>query len=225
MNRVEGVIWDLDNTLYRFNEDFIHACNLASARAAIALGVPLRLGDALALAEESYAFNSFSGHFFIERHGIRRADYHAAFHDQLDEKVLRKSEETRACFATSRLAHVLVTHASRSWALRTLEHLGLRDYFPDERIVALEDAGYEQKCSSRRPFDLALAQLSLPAEKAVVVEDTLRNLRVPHEMGLATILVHHGRVPVDIPGFVRSCCASAQDVFGLLEAGPDQVFA
>ena len=53
-HHVETWVFDLDNTLYRFGDEFIDICNRAAAETAIELGLDLTFEEAHALATRSY---------------------------------------------------------------------------------------------------------------------------------------------------------------------------
>ncbi len=215
---LRGVIWDLDNTLYRFDRDFEQACNLAAARAALKGGVEMSLEDAVAFGWESYRLRGHSYDLFLERFALDRVRMHHDFHDAIDETLIKKSAALAALFDRVALGHALVTHASRGWAVRTLDHLGLRPFFPDERIFAAEDSGFERKSESRRAFDAALHALDLPPGQAMVVEDIAGNLRIPKEMGLLTGLVHYGRPPEPLPAHIDWHGNNAADFLEAVQA-------
>ncbi|WP_435640780.1 HAD family hydrolase [Micavibrio aeruginosavorus] len=209
---ISGVLWDLDNTLYRLDAMIEHAFNHAVARAALSLGVALPLDEAVTMAHQSYVDHGFSGYRFLQDYGLNRLDLHHRFHDYIDETVIAKNNETRDLFASVKADHALITHGSRVWALKVLEHLELQPFFPDPRVFAYENYDFESKAKSRKPFEMALSSINKNPETVVMVEDTLDNLRIPHEMGMTTIFLHHGREPAALPDFVDHTMQTAQDV-------------
>lgn len=211
-----GIVWDLDNTLYRADEAIIDAFNVAMARAVRRAGVDLEMEEAAAMARRSFETYGYSGYVFVQEYGIDRDALHYEVHGTIDEKVIRDTLAVRDLFAAARRDHVLVTHSARVWAEKVLSHLGLRDFFPDGRVLAFEHYDFESKGESRRAFEMALDRIGHPAREVVVVEDTLKNLRIPREMGFGTVLIHHGRPPADIPGFVDFSCANAAELLKMM---------
>lgn len=200
--QIDGVIWDLDNTLYRFEGDFEHACHIAAAKAAVKAGLDFDYDQALELCFQSYETYGHSYMIFIKEYGVEHKKIHFDFHTFIDEKLIRGEMELIALFERAPLDHVLVTHASREWAARALDHIGLRKFFPDERIIPAEEVDFERKSSSRVPFEKALGLLGLEASRVIVVEDIAENLQVPRSMGLDTVLVHYGQPPLPMPDYV-----------------------
>lgn len=218
LRNLEGLLWDLDNTLYRLDELLEEAFNIAVAHAAQDCGLSMPFDDAVTMARRSFAETGYSGRYFITEHGIDRDLLHHRFHDHLDETVIVKSVELQQSLDRQDLTHALITHGARTWAERVLQHLGLRSFFPDGHIFALEDYAFEKKHESRRPFTTALDRTGTAAARTVIIEDLAENLKIPHEMGLGTVWLHHGRPPAAVPDHVDFCCANALEFMQHLEA-------
>ena len=213
---VKGIIWDLDNTLYRFNDAFIHACNIASARAAVKGGAPLGEDEALSLSQQSFVETGRSGTYFIQRHGLSAEKLHHDYHGFVDEMLIHGAAEVAELFTGTPFEHAIATHANHDWARRALMRIGLADFFPDSRIIAHETAGFVSKDEGTLAFDLALAALELEPDHVIVVEDTMRNLRVPFEMGCGTVFLHHGQVPEALPEYVDVATGNAHSLLSTL---------
>jgi len=197
-----GMIWDLDNTLYRLDEALKTAFDHAFAKAVISAGVPLDMMEAVRMARASYEAYGYSGQVFIDQYGLDRAQLHYEYHDMVSERVIEASLETIGLMEALPHRHALVTHGSRDWAKRVLNHLQLSSFYPEDRIFALEDYNFEQKHVSRRSFQVAMERLELPASEIIVVEDTLKNLELPAAMGMTTVLIHHGQKPETLPAYI-----------------------
>jgi putative hydrolase of the HAD superfamily len=192
LSHIKGLIWDLDNTLYRFDQAFEKACNIAAARTVQQLMPDVGFDEAFEAAEQSYIEHGYSGKTLVERYGLAYSDYHYLYHDTIDESVIERNDAILMALSDINLPNVLITHASRRWAEKTLAHLAMEDFFPTERIIALEDTAFEGKAYSRAPFVKGLELLNLPPENVLVIEDTAKNLLRPKEMGMTTVLIHHG---------------------------------
>jgi putative hydrolase of the HAD superfamily len=215
---VRGGVWDLDNTLYRLNEALEHSFNIAIARAVTEAGVDKPFDEVVAMAMKSFEEHGYSGRVFVQDHGVDREHLHFTAHGLIDETVIEASRETVRLFATLPLEHVLVTHGAKIWARKVLRHIGLQDWFPEERMFAYEDYNFESKAESPRAFRAALDALGLPAREIIFVEDTERNLRIPHELGFGTVLLHHGQPPAQTAPYVDFACASANELLEALYA-------
>jgi len=203
LDTVQGIIWDLDNTLYRFDDAFITACNVSAAKAALQCGVRMEFEDALALATRSQKEMGYSLHGFIVEHGIPYEDLHFPFHEGVDISIIRAMDGLSDALRLIDRPQVVLTNASRPWARRVLDHLGLSAIFPDPAIIPLEDSDFIPKARGPAPFEKALDALGLAAQSVVIVEDMPRNLVIPQQMGFLTALVHHGACPQLVEDFIH----------------------
>lgn len=203
---IRGIIWDLDNTLYRLDDAIIHAFNLSIARMVREAGVDVPMDEAVDMAVRSFEETGYSGTVFIRDFDIDQEHLHYNFHKGIDATVIAKSLETKKMFADVNLSNVLLTHGAHDWARRVLSHLELLEFFPDDQILALEHYDFERKYESRKGFMMALEKLRTLPQNTIMVEDTLSNLRIPSEMGIKTVYLHHGKEPEDLPDYVDYCC-------------------
>lgn len=190
---IRGIIWDLDNTLYRFDEAFVHACNIAAARTVCDLGYETDFAKALTLAEQSYIQHGYIAVSFLEHYEMSYEEYHFKFHDTLDEKIIKCNMNMKEELKRLNMPYVIITHASRNWARKITAHLGMAEFFPEERIIAIEDVDFVGKARSENCFKMACDIIGMQPHELLMVEDTVRNLKIPKEMGFTTVLVHHGR--------------------------------
>lgn len=212
---IRGVIWDLDNTLYRFDAMFEEACNRAAAKTICDMVEGLTYEEAFAAAEESYNTHGYSGKALIARYNLAYSDYHFPYHETIDETILQKNDDMLRALAALDRPQVIVTNASRHWAEKVLAHLGMKQFFPDTHIISLEDSEFEAKAHSPRPFVMAQDILGCLPQNIVVVEDTVKNLSVPKSMGFYTALIHHGRAPGERHDFID---AEFSDTLELLKS-------
>lgn len=199
---IHGIIWDLDNTLYRFDTIFEDACNRAAARTICSMVENLSFDEAYQAAVHSYNTHGYSGKALIAQYNLDYRDYHFPFHEAIDETILARNDAMIAGLRDLNRPQVIITNASRHWAEKALRHLGMKEFFPDHAILPLEDSAFEAKASSPKPFTMAKDILNVAAENILVVEDTVRNLKVPKEMGFNTALIHHGRIPDEQHDFI-----------------------
>jgi putative hydrolase of the HAD superfamily len=190
LSHIRGIIWDLDGTLYRYNDHFIEACNVAAAQTVVEIGLNVSYNQALIIARNSQKQAGHSFKLFGDM-GIQYSDYHHPFHDKIDHLVLTKNLELKSALGAVSLPMVVLTNASRDWAIRALSHLDLLPIFKELNIFSLEDVGFKPKAHHTDGFDLSLKHLGVLPKDAMIVEDLSRNLVVPKKMGITTVLVHH----------------------------------
>lgn len=215
---IEGLLWDLDNTLYPLTPDFADYFNIKIAEVVSDMGVDLPLPEITRLADKSFRDHGYSGRVFIERFGIDRFALHHKIHEVADEKRLQRTEGLVEAMRSVTKNHTIVTHGSYIWAQKVLRHLDLTGWFPDNRIHALETFDYHRKSESRRPFEEALQSINTDPARAVMVEDMMHNLKIPHDMGMLTVLVTQGQpIGRDIPSYVDVVCEDAVALLDLIK--------
>ena len=201
-SQIKGIIWDLDNTLYRFSGEFRQSCNVAAAKAALEAGLDLPFEAALHLAERSESEHGMSMHAYITDHGLSVADLHIPFHRHIDESIIRPFMTLPALLEDLSLPQAILTNASRCWAERALQHIGLRHLFPDTHIIPIEDVGFEPKATTEKGFRKALEVLNISADRVVMVDDLNRNLEMAHKVDLKTVYMHYDDPFETLPGFI-----------------------
>lgn len=203
-SRIQGIIFDLDNTLYHFTDAFYRDCTMAAAEAAQELGMDLSFEDTLKLAERSEQEYGYSMHGYVVDHGIAYADLHFPYHSKIDEKVVGKIEGVGEALKALNVPCSILTNASRDWATRVLRYVDLDDVFDDGKIFAMEDADFEPKASSEKGFFLAADALNVPLENILMVDDLDRNLSIPHNLGMQTAYMHYGDQAKPKPEYITS---------------------
>merc|ERR1711972_911229 len=80
------------------------------------------------------------------------------------------------------------TNAPRAYAIKCLEALGIRDFFPDDRVFAVEDVMPACK-PEKTAFDQVLGAVGAEPGRTVMFEDSMKNVRACHELGIQTVLI------------------------------------
>ena len=212
LSSLKGILWDLDNTLYPENADLHQAFDHAIAQAAILHGAHLTIEEAMAAAKRSFLEHGYGGRVFIETMGIDPRNLHFSLHPLVDEKLIIAHDGLVEQMQSLSLHHVVVTHGARDWALRVLEHIGLMPLFSHDRVHALEDFDFHKKGVSRIPFEKGLASLGLAAAEVIIVEDQERNLRIPHSMGMGTVLLDYGTRGQKATDYVDLVCHDVREL-------------
>ncbi len=110
-----------------------------------------------------------------------------AFLDYIHDVSLDRLEADPALYAAidalpgRKLVH---TNGSREHARRVIERLGLEGLF--ERVFAIEDVDYAPKPDALA-YQIVQMAAELDARRAAMLEDTVENLRAPHEAGMRTV--------------------------------------
>jgi putative hydrolase of the HAD superfamily len=192
LSHIEGIIWDLDDTLYSVTPALHTSMRESVARAVVKMGYPITFEDALVMAEESQEKHRLTVQMLVEKFDINTRDLHLPFHAEMDHNVITPCPDLPTIFAQNpQIKHTLMTHASREWGMRMLDHLGIADFFDSSAVFGLEDMDFEKKEVSDRATKTCLAAIGVNAENAAFAEDRDWNLTIPHGMGLTTVLIDH----------------------------------
>lgn len=171
------LISDLDNFLYPGSTYFDKKMYEAAADTVIIdFGIAVGKYHVFDMINRGMADHNEWMRYLVEA-GVEPDRFHDLYHKRLDHRTLQRYPALADTFQTlgSHASHVLLTHGSVDWALRTLDHLGLRQWYPDERILGWEK--YKaHKHSSRKGFEMALALLEVEPPEAHFGDDNIGNL-------------------------------------------------
>lgn len=198
LSHIQGIIWDLDDTLYGVTPDLHRSMRESVARAVIKMGYPISYEDALAMAEQSQHKHRLTVQMLVDQFEINPRDLHLPFHAEMDHTVIAPCPDLPTIFAQNpHIKHSLMTHASREWGVRMLDHLGIADFFDPAAVFGLEDLNFEKKDISDRATKTCLSAIGVNTENAAFAEDRDWNLTIPHRLGLTTVLIDHPSQPKD----------------------------
>jgi putative hydrolase of the HAD superfamily len=129
----------------------------------------------------------------IREHGIDPNPFLTDVHD-IDFSVLPKDPVLAARIAALPGRRIIYTNGCEPYALRVLEARGLTGLF--DAVYGVEHAQFLPK-PEREAFEIVFGLDGLDPARAAMFEDEPRNLKVPFEMGMQTVLVTPA--PLDVP--------------------------
>jgi putative hydrolase of the HAD superfamily len=204
---ITGIIWDLDNTIYKYEGEYQPVFCHAAAMAALDNGFDASFDEAFALAMDGAQNYKLSNHHFLNTHNMPIEQYHHDFHTYINEEdIVTLCDEVHpkfgALFEKKSYKHYILTHGAKEWANRALKALGLREHFEEDMIVGLECVDFVKKHQCHSPFNLVLERMGEKPEHVVMVEDSIENLEKPKELGVKTVWIHHGLKKEELPSYV-----------------------
>ncbi len=184
LTHIRNWIFDLDNTLYpadvEFFDQIVRKMNLFVAKF-------LELDpDAALEIQKSYLADygtTLSGMMAV--HDMDPKDFLKDVHD-VDLSYLTPNPDLRDVIQALPGRKFIYTNGSRGHAENVATYLNLFDLFDDH--FGIEDGNYVPK-PHKPPYEIFLARFEIDPKRAIFFEDNLRNLRVPKEMGMRTVLV------------------------------------
>ncbi|MEY5039183.1 MAG: hypothetical protein RL472_2289 [Pseudomonadota bacterium] len=129
----------------------------------------------------------------MREHAIDPIPYLAAVHD-IDFSLLPSDPDLAARIADLPGRRIVYTNASEPYAVKVLEARGLSGLF--DAIYGVEHAGFHPK-PDRAAFEMVFGLDGLAPTRAAMFEDDIRNLKVPHAMGMRTVHVAPEAAPQD----------------------------
>ncbi|MBL4873905.1 MAG: pyrimidine 5'-nucleotidase [Rhodobacteraceae bacterium] len=105
---------------------------------------------------------------------------------QLDLSNIQAAPDLRDAISALPGRKIIYTNGSRAHGKGVSGALGLDGVF--DAIYGVEDAGYTPK-PDRAAFQKIFSTDGINTERAAMFEDDVRNLAIPHQMGMKTVLV------------------------------------
>lgn len=183
-SHIDTWVFDLDNTLYPHH---VNLWQQVDARIGEFIGNYLKVDPAEArrIQKDYYLRYGTSMRGMMTEHGVRADDYLAYVH-RIDHSPLQPNPAMGAAIAKLPGRKLILTNGSTDHAGKVLERLGLERHF--EAVFDIIAAELEPKPAPqtyRRFLDLH----RVDPTRAAMFEDLARNLVVPHQLGMTTVLV------------------------------------
>ena len=121
----------------------------------------------------------------MTEHGVRADDYLAYVH-QIDHSPLEPDPAMGAAIARLPGRKLVLTNGSTDHADKVLQRLGIGAHF--EAVFDIIAADLEPK-PAPQTYHKFLRDHDVDPAKAAMFEDLARNLVIPHQLGMTTILV------------------------------------
>lgn len=204
LSHIRTWVFDLDNTLYPPEARLFDQIEVLMTEYVMqALGVDRDRADYLRGHYWQTHGTTLAG--LMREHDLDPTPYLRHVHE-IDLSALTPDPDLRRRIEALPGRKVVFTNGSRRHAERVVDARGLTDAF--DTLFGIEDANYQPK-PDRAAFETVFSAAKIEPATAAMFEDDPRNLRAPHEMGLATVLVgqskpaiHIHHQTVDLSGFL-----------------------
>jgi len=183
-SHIDTWIFDLDNTLYR-GEDVFFSQIVGNITKYISRYLSLNMTEAHILQKQYLAKYGTSLSGLMAVHDMDPAEFLDYVHD-VDLTSLKP--DPRLCAGLDALPgkKYMFTNGSRGHAKNIGEHLGIYGLF--DGVFAIEDVDYIPK-PKRSAYEKFTAAFDIDPKRALMAEDTAHNLKVPKDMGMATLYI------------------------------------
>ncbi|MBB4657952.1 pyrimidine 5'-nucleotidase [Parvularcula dongshanensis] len=177
-------VFDLDNTLYPAS------CNLfaqidANMTRFIEDELSMPSGEARKLQKDLYVSHGTTLAGLMAEHSVSPHAFMAHVHD-IDLTPVEPNSRLRAAMAALPGRRFVFTNGSLRHAENVARKIGVWDLF--EGAFDVEGCGWTPK-PHEAAYDAFLGAFGIEPERAVMFEDMADNLRVPHALGMTTVLI------------------------------------
>ena len=181
---IDTWVFDLDNTLYPHH---VNLWQQVDRRIGEFIGAWLKVSpeEARRIQKDYYRRYGTSMRGMMTEHGVRADDFLAYVH-QIDHSPLQPNPAMGAAIARLPGRKLILTNASTDHADKVLQRLGMDAHF--EAVFDIIAAELEPKPAAQTYYKF-LRRHDVDPAKAAMFEDLARNLVVPHELGMTTVLV------------------------------------
>ena len=183
-DHVETWVFDLDNTLYPHHlnlwqqvDDRIHAY--------VSNFLKVSKDEAFRVQKDYYKRYGTTMRGLMAEHGMKPDDYLEFVH-QIDHSPLTPNPALGAALERLPGRKLILTNGTRKHADAVMKKLAVHQHFED--VFDIVAAELEPK-PARKTYERFLALHDVDPAKAAMFEDLARNLKSPHALGMATVLV------------------------------------
>ncbi|MFK5997476.1 MAG: pyrimidine 5'-nucleotidase [Rhodobacterales bacterium] len=177
-------VFDLDNTLYPPTDALFDQIDVLMTKYVMD-NLKLDHPTANKLRKDYWAGYGTTLAGLMEVHGLDPDPFLDAVH-QIDLSHVKADHGLRGAIDRLGGRKIVYTNGSREHALRVTKARGLEGAF--DALYGVEHAGYAPK-PKRIAYERVFALDGINPKTAALFEDDVRNLEIPHEMGMKTVLV------------------------------------
>lgn len=182
---VETWVFDLDNTLYPPSADLFGQMD-SRFSAYVTRLTGLDQAGSLALCKEYWVTYGSTLTGLIAHHDVDPHHFLADVHN-IDISHLQVDTSLQSAITGLSGRKIVFTNGSHNHAKRVLAARGLTSSF--DAVYGVEHADFKPK-PNHEAFASVFAKDGLVPQKSAMFEDEVRNLAVPHTLGMRTVHVH-----------------------------------
>jgi len=181
---IDTWVFDLDNTLYPHH---VNLWQQVDARIGEFVSAHLKISaeEARLIQKDYYRRYGTTMRGMMSEHGVVAADYLAYVH-RIDHSPLQPNPAMGAAIARLPGRKLILTNGSTDHADKVLARLGIDTHFEAVFDIIAADLEPKPLPQTYRKF---LALHDVDPTTSAMFEDLARNLVVPHELGMTTVLV------------------------------------
>ncbi len=188
-------LFDLDNTLHDSSRAMFNAIDTAMTHAVQeSAGCDLQTANALRLQYWKRYGATVIG--MVRHHGVNAQDFLQRSHDFDIPSLIHAEPGVARTLNRLPGRKILLTNAPESYARTVLDGLGLLPLF--DNLWTMDQMALQGRLRPKPSLALmrqVLARSLVGPAQLILVEDTLKNLRAAHQLGMRTVHFHHPGTP------------------------------
>jgi putative hydrolase of the HAD superfamily len=183
-SHIDTWVFDLDNTLYPHHVNLWQQVEKRIGEY-IANYLKVDADEAQRIQKDYYRRYGTSMRGMMSLHGVSADDYLAYVH-RIDHSPLEPNPAMGAAIAKLPGRKLILTNGSTDHAAKVLERIGIGSHF--EAVFDIIAAELEPK-PAPQTYQKFLALYNVEPKSSAMFEDLARNLVIPHQLGMTTVLV------------------------------------
>src|SRR5213083_3789886 len=183
-SHIDTWVFDLDNTLYPHHVNLWQQVD-ARINEVVSAWLKISLEEARLIQKDYYLRYGTTMRGMMTEHGVHADDYLAYVH-QIDHSPLEPNPAMGAAIAKLPGRKLILTNGSTDHADKVLQRLGIGSHF--EAVFDIIAAELEPK-PAPQTYEKFLDLHGVNPASSAMFEDLARNLVVPHQLGMTTVLV------------------------------------
>src|ERR1700728_4657996 len=181
---IDTWVFDLDNTLYPHHVNLWQQVDQRIGEF-VSAWLKVSAAEARAIQKDYYLRYGTTMRGMMTEHGVHADDYLAYVH-QIDHSPLQPNPAMGAAIARLPGRKLILTNGSTDHADKVLQRLGIGPHF--EAVFDIIAAELEPK-PAPQTYQKFLRLHDVDPLTSAMFEDLARNLVVPHQLGMTTVLV------------------------------------
>jgi putative hydrolase of the HAD superfamily len=181
---IDTWVFDLDNTLYPHHVNLWQQVDKRIGEF-VATWLNVSAEEARRIQKDYYRCYGTTMRGMMTEHGVRADDFLAYVH-RIDHSPLEPNPVMGAAIAKLPGRKLILTNGSTDHVEKVLGRLGLSGHF--DAVFDIIAAEFEPK-PAPQTYQRFLKVHDVDAATAAMFEDLARNLSIPHQLGMTTVLV------------------------------------
>ena len=181
---IDTWVFDLDNTLYPHHVNLWQQVDTRIGEF-VSAWLKITAEQARVIQKDYYRRYGTTMRGMMTEHGVSADDYLAYVH-RIDHSPLEPNPAMGAAIAKLPGRKLILTNGSTDHAAKVLERLGIGSHF--EAVFDIIAAELEPK-PAPQTYQKFLALHNVEPKSSAMFEDLARNLVIPHQLGMTTVLV------------------------------------